>query len=821
MPTSPASSDSKIRPTLYRLLIALLVLFAPAVASAQTATVTGHALNPSGSAASNASVCFSLQNFKPNVPRVVGTGVIVRQQNWCITPSTVDGSFSVPIDRNDLISPNGTYWRVDYLLNGLQQSSASYVIASATFNLDSATPIATAPTVGPSSFIAQTFNCAQVTAATTWTCVHNFADLNVAVTVYDQNNNQIFPNTLTTTDFNTVTLTFVAPQAGRAVIIHGGAVSIATNQPNAILGSGMTGPQSISSAFSLTINAPTSFTNTNTHSGAETFCNLGPGIFIVGPSACPSLQTTLNSAASTGGEVMIPSGFTVTTTSTVAIPGGVLLNVRPGATLQVNINSPTTDAIQVTGSYGGVTCGKARSSANGAIRGVSQASTSVRTMVSVSPQNGSIEAAYVEGCQFSDVTVSRAVIDGSATFNNTAIRDNIVFNVTGSATAPGILVASGTGATGAVGAVEITNNWVNPGTNTAGIILNGVDPGGLGAAPILGVKVGGNQIEHTGTAPMMQFTGNATNGVQNVTAWGNWFLPTNTVPNGYKIVDVVTCQQCTFTGTSFLPVAVTANPLYGFYLESSVAGGVTDFHSLSPSLNSFAQANFIHVHNDNAAQNKDNPAFSDYIGISIAQGSRLARMQDESGRGYEFGSQFPGFPGSDIFGIWGSFGQANPGATASYVTNVTNPAASRDDPGGNANYCFSLGCSLTSPALTTPTIGGETISASPRILWSSFTPAASGVNAIAKMTIDKAITVTRVDIFSAVAPSGCATNAVLGVTDGTTAVNVTVSSANNDSGAIAQNYAAGAILSTQVSTAASGCTTAPSNLTVTVQYRMQ
>jgi hypothetical protein len=337
MPTSPASSDSAhclfktLRPALCRLLIALLVLFVPVAASAQTATVTGHALNPSGSAASNASVCFSLQNFKPNVPRVVGTGVIVRQQNWCITPSTVDGSFSVPIDRNDLISPNGTHWRIDFLLNGLQQSSTSYVIASASFNLDSATPIATAPIVGPSSFIAQTFNCAQVTATTTWTCVHNFADLNVSVTVYDQNNNQIFPNTLTTTDFNTVTLTFVAPQAGRAVIIHGGAVSIATNQPNAILGSGMTGPQSISSAFSLTINAPTLFTNANNHSGAETFSG-------------PTTAGSFNKVIYAGGPPynVICDGVTINSTSVInaiAAGGKNSLVIFPPGTCLVSIET--------------------------------------------------------------------------------------------------------------------------------------------------------------------------------------------------------------------------------------------------------------------------------------------------------------------------------------------------------------------------------------------------------------------------------------------------------------------------------------------------
>jgi hypothetical protein len=438
------------------------------------------------------------------------------------------------------------------------------------------------------------------------------------------------------------------------------------------------------------------------------------------PATPVGLQQALTDAASTkGGVVIVPPGTTISGISTLNVGStaagtSALLYVAPGATLQTSINSSITDFIHLS-QYSTLACGLTRSSSNGAIRGVSQAATTVRTVVSADQQNGNVEAIYVLGCQITDFTVSRAVIDGSATFNNTAIRDNIIFNVTGSATAPGILVASGTGATGAVGAGEITNNWVNPGTNTAGIILNGVDPGGLGSAPILGVKLWGNQIEHTGTAPMMLFTGNAANPVQNVQAIGNWFLPSSSVPNSYKIVDVVACQQCTFTGTSFLPVGVAANPLYGFYLESSVAGGVVDFHSLSPALNSFAQANFIHVHNDNAAQNKDNLALSDYIGISLSQGNRMARMQDETGRGTEFSSAFPGAGGNPMFGVWGNLGLANPGSSFGYniFANV-NPAANRNltiaaDPGGNDSFAFLAATqTLSNKTLTAPTLNGVT-----------------------------------------------------------------------------------------------------------------
>jgi hypothetical protein len=63
--------------------------------------------------------------------------------------------------------------------------------------------------------------------------------------------------------------------------------------------------------------------------------------------------------------------------------------------------------------------------------------------------------------------------------------------------------------------------------------------------------------------------------------------------------------------------------------------------------------------------------------------------------------------------------------------------------------------------------------------------------------------------------------AVARLTDGTSPVNVTISGAANSSGAISQNYAAGASLTLGVATAAAGCTTRPADINVTVQYRMQ
>jgi hypothetical protein len=118
--------------------------------------------------------------------------------------------------------------------------------------------------------------------------------------------------------------------------------------------------------------------------------------------------------------------------------------------------------------------------------------------------------------------------------------------------------------------------------------------------------------------------------------------------------------------------------------------------------------------------------------------------------------------------------------------------------------------------------GTETFTASPRAEQNIFLPGAlTSTWTGATWTNDKAVTITRIQVQAKTAPAGCTTNAIVRFTDGTTPVNVTISAAANDSGAISQNYAAGASLQVLVQTAAAGCTTSPADANVTVQYRMQ
>lgn len=138
-----------------------------------------------------------------------------------------------------------------------------------------------------------------------------------------------------------------------------------------------------------------------------------------------------------------------------------------------------------------------------------------------------------------------------------------------------------------------------------------------------------------------------------------------------------------------------------------------------------------------------------------------------------------------------------------------------------------------SPSFTTPSLGAASatslalngdaaFSASPRMIESSFLPGAlTGSWTASSWIPDKAITITRVEAQAKTSPAGCVTNAVVQLSNGTTPVTLAIAAAANDSGAISQNYAAGATLTLSVLTPAAGCATSPADVNVEVQYRMQ
>ena len=136
----------------------------------------------------------------------------------------------------------------------------------------------------------------------------------------------------------------------------------------------------------------------------------------------------------------------------------------------------------------------------------------------------------------------------------------------------------------------------------------------------------------------------------------------------------------------------------------------------------------------------------------------------------------------------------------------------------NSALCNSCG-------LVTPTLGGLTISNTPSMFFSSLQPAFTFTGLINTFTPTYNITITGLEYSvpaSVLAGAGCSTAPVINV-GGLTGSNLTM--ANGVTHAVETGLAitatAGNPVSAVIQTAASGCSTAWTNVTITMQYRMQ
>ena len=105
-------------------------------------------------------------------------------------------------------------------------------------------------------------------------------------------------------------------------------------------------------------------------------------------------------------------------------------------------------------------------------------------------------------------------------------------------------------------------------------------------------------------------------------------------------------------------------------------------------------------------------------------------------------------------------------------------------------------------------------------VWSSFLPLFSQAYVASTFTPDSNIALTRLQSRAIVSPISCRTNAILQVSDGTTAgtVTLTISAAENDTGPIALNYSAGTPIRVSIITAAQ-CNTLPALVNLAAQYK--
>jgi len=232
---------------------------------------------------------------------------------------------------------------------------------------------------------------------------------------------------------------------------------------------------------------------------------------------------------------------------------------------------------------------------------------------------------------------------------------------------------------------------------------------------------------------------------------------------------------------------------------------------------------FTAVDGDGKETAMNNPLpFSGGASINVTSGNQTVNITAPS--------SFPaGAVGLNLYRFQPGNGPGKVNITSCFTPEITTPGQVVSDVSGFTCSSPPLlagagAANLSSNGVTTYklNIASESLTASPRGEQNIFLPGALTTTWTGSTwTPDKAITVTRVQVQAKTTPSGCTTNAIVRLTDGTTPVNLTISAAANDSGAIAQNYAAGVGLVVSVQTAATGCTTSPADANVIVQYKMQ
>jgi hypothetical protein len=129
-------------------LVALLILLAPLGLRAQT-TVSGTLKDPGGNpmTSGNDWARFTLQNYSSNIPKVIGTNVIVPP--YADFKPNGSGAISGTIQANNSITPSGTFYRVCIFHQGQTFQCNNYTINGASFDLDSATPNSVNPVATP------------------------------------------------------------------------------------------------------------------------------------------------------------------------------------------------------------------------------------------------------------------------------------------------------------------------------------------------------------------------------------------------------------------------------------------------------------------------------------------------------------------------------------------------------------------------------------------------------------------------------------------------------------------------------------------------
>lgn len=231
-------------------------------------TLTASFLSPTGP--STGYLKITLTGYGTQIPRVVGTGTFAPISY----SSAIGSSVSVTLYGNDQITPtNATYYLISqYNADGTPiLLNVPYQLGGASGDLSSLTPLSptpptiqTFPTVGAASALG-IFSIPSLT----WTLTHNMGTQAVVAQCYDTNWHQIIPDTLTHTDINTTTATFLQNQAGYLVVENVGTWAPSVTSPVPIITT-PNSTQTILGAYPFTVQGPTTISSSLTVSGAAT-----------------------------------------------------------------------------------------------------------------------------------------------------------------------------------------------------------------------------------------------------------------------------------------------------------------------------------------------------------------------------------------------------------------------------------------------------------------------------------------------------------------------------------------------------------------------
>ena len=301
----------------------------------------------------------------------------------------------------------------------------------------------------------------------------------------------------------------------------------------------------------------------------------------------------------------------------------------------------------------------------------------------------------------------------------------------------------------------------------------------------------------------------------------NWTIQQNGLNIASNQIQGTTASQSnsgfwnanTFSAIQFAQVTITAlNGATDFpgvtVLASGTGGSATYYDCVENSTTIFLQR-VVNAGTTNLTSTASTGAVGDILRLEVAPGGALTCFKNGASTLTATDTQIAsGSPGLLISG--------NVATEKNWSGGNLHPLAQLDtEQDWTKAQHFTQGIALGGSSV-------ESFNNNPRAEQNIFLPGAlTSTWTGATWTNDKAVTVTRIQVQAKTAPAGCTTNAIVRFTDSTTPINLTISAAANDSGALSQNYAAGSSLQVLVQTAAAGCTTSPADANVTVQYRMQ